>query len=109
MWCGLPHHKQLNAFYNAVGVSVRTARHAHLQLAEGAGIVGDIALVIIIYKGRQVRWRRVAGCVELCISQHAEVGTVQHPLRLHVLPRQEPVPLRWPVYHLRSQEYFFQG
>lgn len=45
---------------------------------------------------------RRTGRVEARVGQHAPVEAVKDPLRLHILARQEAVPLRRPVHHLRA-------
>eukprot|EP00955_Chlamydomonas_euryale_P033693 349615-Chlamydomonas_euryale.AAC.2 len=57
---------------------------SHLQPAHGQRVVGRVALLIVVHKRRQMRRRRRAGRVRRRGQQHARIGAVKHPLRLHV-------------------------
>eukprot|EP00959_Pyramimonas_sp_CCMP1952_P153584 3213628-Pyramimonas_sp.AAC.1 len=69
-------------------------RGIHLQGAHVRQVVGQVALLLVRHEGGHVRGGRRPGGVRLRGHQHMEVGAVVHPLRLHVLHREELVLLR---------------
>ena len=77
----------LTKIHHCLSQHLKQSSNEYLQLREAACVVGHILIVTLrCCKGGEMGGRLQTGGIETRVCQHPEVGAVQDPLRLHILP-----------------------